>query len=313
MQNYRKPDKFTHVSVPGGRVAVYSYGKGDEVLLCLHGGPGCTCDYVRDSHSFIADHGYRVVVYDQLGSGRSDKPKDKSLWNIPRFVEEVEAVRSKLGLGRVHLLGQSWGTWLGTEYCLRHLENVKTYIIANGSGSVPQTMAELNRLRADLGAETVSMMLRHEAEGTTAHPEYAAAVTILYHRHLCRADPWPLAVKRSMEGTNPDVYGKMWGPNEFCCIGTLKDWDRLPDMHRITVPSLILTGAHDELTPNCAMSMQRALPKAQLKVFKNSSHMPFWEEPHEYFPVLLKFLDSHRSRPSRSKRPKVGMTVQGKN
>jgi proline iminopeptidase len=302
MPSYRKPDEFVRVSVPGGQVAVYSFGKGDEVLLCLHGGPGCTCDYVRDSHSFLADHGYRVVVYDQLGSGRSSKPKDNSLWNIPRFVEEVEAVRSTLGLGRVHLLGQSWGTWLGTEYCLEHLDNVKTYIIANGSGSVPQTVAELYRLRADLGAETVAMMLRHEAQGTTDHPEYAAAVTILYHRHLCRADPWPLAVKRSMEGVSKDVYGTMWGPNEFCCTGTLKDWDRLSDMPRITVPALILTGMHDELTPNCAMAMQRALPNAELHIFKNSSHMPFWEEPHAYFPVLQKFLDSHRSRRTAKKR-----------
>jgi proline iminopeptidase len=295
MPEYREADDIRMVDVPGGRVAVYSYGQGDEVLLCLHGGPGCTCDYVRDSHSFLADHGYRVIVFDQLGSGRSDKPNDRSLWNIPRFVEEVESVRRTLQLDKFHLLGQSWGTWLGTEYCLKHLDNVKTYIIANGSGSVPQTMAELNRLRADLGAETVTMMLRHEAEGSTEHPEYAAAVTILYHRHLCRADPWPLAVKRSIEGTNMDVYGTMWGPNEFCCIGTLKDWNRLPDMHRITVPSLILTGAHDELTPYCAMSMQRALPDARIRVFKNSSHMPFWEEPDVYFPVLLEFLDAHRS------------------
>lgn len=302
MPSYRKPDEFIRVAVPGGKVAVYSFGKGDEVLLCMHGGPGCTCDYVRDSHSFLADHGYRVVVWDQLGSGRSDKPKDNALWEIPRFVEEVEAVRSTLGLGRVHLLGQSWGTWLGTEYCLAYLENVKTYIIANGSGSVPQTVAELNRLRADLGAETVAMMLRHEAEGTTNHPEYLAAITILYHRHLCRADPWPLAVKRSMEGVAMDVYGTMWGPNEFCCIGTLKDWDRLPDMHRITVPSLILTGMHDELTPNCAIAMQRALPNTELRIFKNSSHMPFWEEPAAYFETLLKFLDSHRSRSARPKK-----------
>ncbi|MFL5258438.1 MAG: proline iminopeptidase-family hydrolase [Hyphomicrobiales bacterium] len=296
MTEYREADETRMVEVPGGRVAVYSFGQGEEAILGLHGGPGCTCDYVRDSHSVLTEHGFRVVVFDQLGSGRSEKPKDKSLWNIPRFVEEVEAVRQALGLGKVHLLGQSWGTWLGTEYCLRYLDNVKTYIIANGSGSVPQTVAELNRLRADLGAETVTMMLRHEAEGTTDHPEYTAAVTILYHRHLCRADPWPSAVKRSMDGVNMDVYGTMWGPNEFCCVGTLKDWDRLPDMHLITVPCLILTGAHDELTPNCAMAMQRALPDSCTRIFKNSSHMPFWEEPHVYFPVLLEFLDQHRSR-----------------
>ncbi len=296
MTEYRTADDVQKVSVPGGKVAVYSFGKGEEVLLCLHGGPGCTCDYVRDSHSFLADHGYRVVVFDQLGSGESDKPKDTSLWNIPRFVEEVETVRTTLKLGKVHLLGQSWGTWLGIEYCLKHLDKVKTFIIANGSGSVPQTVEEMNRLRGDLGAETVQMMLRHEAEGTTDHPEYMAAVTILYHRHLCRSDPWPEAVKRSMQGVNMDVYGTMWGPNEFCCIGSLKDWNRLPDMHRITVPTLILGGLHDELTPNCAMAMQRVLPNARTRVFKNSAHMPFWEEPKEYFGALLEFLAEHRNR-----------------
>lgn len=86
-------------------------------------------------------------------------------------------------------------------------------------------MQEMNRLRAALGSETVAMMLRHEAEGTVDHPEYTAAVTILYHRHLCRRDPWPDAVKRSMEGVSTDVYGTMWGPNEFCCFGNLKDWN----------------------------------------------------------------------------------------
>src|SRR4029453_116031 len=79
-----------------------------------------------------------------------------------------------------------------------------------------------------------------------------------------------------------------------------------PDMHRITVPTLILTGMHDELTPNCAMAMQRVLPNAQLRIFKNSSHMPFWEEPAEYFPVLLKFLDAHRSLRGRAQKRSPG-------
>ena len=291
----RKPGETMRVKVPGGEVAIYAFGSGREALLCLHGGPGCTCDYVRDSHSVMADRGYRVVVFDQLGSGQSDKPKDTSLWRVERFVEEVEAVRSKLKLGRVHLLGQSWGTWLGIEYCLKYPKNAKTFVIANGSGSVPQTTAEMNRLRAALGPETVAMMLRHEAEGTVEHPEYLAAVTILNHRHLCRCDPWPDAVKRSIDGINPDVYGTMWGLNEFCCVGNLKEWNRLPDMHRINVPCLVLTGMHDELTPVVALSMHQALPNSRIKVFKNSSHTPFWEQPEQYFGALTTFLDQHRS------------------
>lgn len=290
----RAPDETVKVAVPGGNVAVYSFGTGEEALLCLHGGPGCTCDYVRDCHSAMADCGYRVVVYDQLGSGESDKPKDRSLWRVDRFVDEVEAVRAALSLGRVHLLGQSWGTWLGIEYCLKHLANVKSFIIANGSASIPQTVDEMNRLRAALGSETVAMMLRHEADGTVDHPAYMGAVAVLYHRHLCRCEPWPDAVARSIDGINTDVYGTMWGPNEFCCAGNLRDWNRLADLHRIDVPSLIVTGQHDELTPLLARSMHERLPRSQIRVFENSSHMPFWEQPEAYFDLLTRFLDANR-------------------
>ncbi len=290
MSEERPPDETHRVAVEGGEVAVYSYGAGEEVLLCLHGGPGLPCDYVRDSHSVMADHGYRVVVYDQLGCGASDKPTDTALYNVARYVEEVEAVRSALDLGRVHLLGQSWGTWLGTDYVLTYPDNVTSYVIANGSGSVPHTVAEMTRLRAALGPETVAMMQRHEAQGTIEHPAYLAAVTILYHRHLCRLDEWPAPLQRSLDGINMDVYGTMWGPNEFCCVGSLKDWDRLAEMAEITVPCLIITGLHDELTPDGARLMQGALPNATTVAFANSSHTPFWEEPEAYFAALREFL-----------------------
>ena len=112
-----------------------------------------------------------------VGTGQSDKPKDTSLWTIGRYVEEVETVRKALGLGRVHLLGQSWGTWLGFEYLLTYPDGVKSFVCANGTGEVPLHLKDLARLRAALGAETVEMMSRHEAEGTTDHPEYDAAVT----------------------------------------------------------------------------------------------------------------------------------------
>jgi proline iminopeptidase len=86
----------------------------------------------------------------------------------------------------------------------------------------------------------------------------------------------------------------MQGPNEFLYTGNLKDWNRVPDMHRITVPSLVLVGMHDELTPACALRMHQALPRSEIKVFKNSSHMPFYEEPEAYFATLTKFLARQR-------------------
>ena len=140
---------------------------------------------------------------------------------------------------------------------------------------MPHLIGELDRLRASLGPETVTMMQRHEAEGTLDHPQYEAAITILNYRHVCRLDHWPTSVHRSLDDWNMNVYGEMQGPNEFLYVGNLKHWNRLDEMSRITCPALITVGMHDELGPACAMRMQHALPDSRLKVFKNSSHRIF--------------------------------------
>jgi proline iminopeptidase len=292
----RQPDETRAVDIAGGyRVVTYSFGAGDEVVLCLNGGPGLPCDYLRAPHACLVDHGYRVVAYDQLGCGESDKPSDPSLWTIERYAEEVETVRDALGLGRVHLLGQSWGGWLSIEYGVTFPHCLKSVILEDTCGDMPHLISELERLRAALGPETVAMMQQHEAEGTLDHPEYQAAITILNYRHVCRLKEWPAPLRRSLEGWNMDIYRTMQGPNEFLYTGNLKDWNRIPDMNRITAPALITVGKYDELTPACALRMKQALPDAQLVVFPNSSHTPFYEEPDAYYPVLLDFLGRHRA------------------
>jgi len=295
MTTERQPDETIRVRVDGHEVVAYSFGKGPETLFCLSGGPGLPCDYVRDSHSCLADHGYRVVIHDQLGTGASDHPKDLSLWTLPRFVEEVETVRKALGLGRMHVLGQSWGGTLGFAYTLAHPQAVKTFISANGVVNNPLHLAHLERLRSALGAETVAMMARHEADGTTDHPEYQGAVAILNYRHLCRVQEWPMPLRRSFDGLNMDIYNTMWGPNEFTCVGTLTESNFVQELQRIAQPVLLLTALHDEVAPPVAAEMLRILPNAEIKIFANSSHTPFFEEPEEYVAVLTDFLARHSS------------------
>jgi len=264
------------------------------VLFCLNGGPGLPCDYVRDAHSRLSQSGYRVVCFDQLGCGQSDRPTDPSLWTLARYVEEVEIVRTHLGLGRVHLLGQSWGTWLGIEYALTYPDAFKTIILADGSADIPHLVSELERLRGALGAETVAMMQRHEAEGTLDHPEYAGALAVLNYRHVCRLQTWPDAVNASLNDWNMAPYMEIQGPNEFCYTGSIKNWRRVDDLPNITQPALVLCGLHDELTPACSRLIHHNLPNSQIKVFPNSSHLPFWEEQEDYFATLQAFLDNHR-------------------
>ena len=110
------------------------FGEGPETLVGLHGGPG--------SHHLgierlgeVADDSLQVLLYDQLGSGKSDVPDDPSLWTVPRFVEELETVRTKLRLGRVHLYGQSWGGMLALQYALDHPAGVKSLVLSNTGSS----------------------------------------------------------------------------------------------------------------------------------------------------------------------------------
>ncbi len=290
----RQPDETRRVAIDGHEVVTYSYGSGAEVVLLLNGGPGLPCDYLRDPHLPLVERGYRVVTYDQLGCGASDKPDDPGLWTIGRYVEEVETLRQALDLGEVHLLGHSWGGWLAIDYGIAYPGNLRTAILENTCADMPHMISELERHRGALGPETVAMMQRHEAEGTLDHPEYEAAITILNHRHVCRLAEWPAAVHCSLDDWNMKVYGVMQGPNEFLFTGNLKDWNRIADLHAIAVPALITVGRHDELSPACALKMKLALPDARLHVFPNSSHLPFHEEPEAYMAVLTDFLDQHR-------------------
>ena len=164
------PDEVRRVAVHGHEVVTYSFGEGEDVVLLINGGPGMPCDYIRDSHSLVAERGFRVIAWDQLGCGASDHPDDPGLWTLARYVEEVEIVRTTLGPGRVHLFVSPGGTWLGIEYALGHPDAFRTLILSDGAADIPHLIGELDRLRSALGHETVAMMQRHERRAPSIIP-----------------------------------------------------------------------------------------------------------------------------------------------
>lgn len=288
------PSEVSDLRIGGHRLRVYRYGPPisarGEIVLLVNGGPGLPSEYLRAPHARLADLGFTVIGYDQLGCGASDRPTDPSLWTLGRYVEELAQLCVALRLPRVHLLGHSWGTWLGTEFSLLHPRHVKSYVIADGAVDVPHLVSELHRLRAALGMETVAMMIRREVEGTTQHPEYQAAITLLNHRHVCRCEKWPEPLQRSLADWNMGPYMTLQGPNEFTYTGNMRAWNRVPSLRQLRVPCLVLAGEFDELTPACAQRIHDALPDSRLVIFPNCSHMPFYEDPDAYFAVLEQFL-----------------------
>lgn len=261
-------------------------------VLCLHGGPGATHDYLEPLEA-LADTGRCVIFYDQLGGGNSDQPHDPALWSVALFVEELGAVIAGLGLERLHLFGQSWGGMLGMEYALTQPAGLASLTVASSPASMIQWVEECNRLRAELPTDVQATLLRHEQAGTTDSPAYQEAVMVFNRRYLCRLDPWPEPLLRSFHkmAKNPEVYHTMNGPSEFHITGKFKDWNIIPRLGEIRVPTLVTSGRYDEATPRVAETVHRGIPGSRWVLFEGSSHSAHLEEPERFLKVVADFLD----------------------
>jgi proline-specific peptidase len=259
-------------------------------LLILHGGPGAASYYVEPLAEGLAEH-RPTIVFDQLGCGRSDQPDDPSLWTLDRACAEVDDVRAALGLGHCHLLGQSWGGWLAIEYLCRGTSGVDRVVLASTSSSMPQFGAEARRLIGEMEPEHRDPLLRGLADGNHDDPAFVEASMEFYRRHVCRLDPWPEAFLRTAEELDGNqVYLTMNGPNEFTLTGTLRDWDRTPDLGRIDRPVLLTCGRFDEITPRCSETILAGIPDGRLRVFEASAHCAHLEEPEAYAEAVEAFL-----------------------
>ena len=259
-------------------------------LLCLHGGPGASWDYLEPLEA-VAATGRCVIFYDQLGGGNSDEPHNPSLYTVDVYVEEVDVVRRALGLERVHILGQSWGGMLAMEYALTQPAGLASLILADTAASLPQWASEMKRLVAELAFDVQQTLQKHIEAGTTDSPEYRQAYRVFSLRHICRLDPRPDCWTRMASKPGDEVYHTMWGPSEIHVTGTLKDWDVTSRLGEIRLPTLVLGGRYDEATPVLAETIHRGIPGSEWVVFENSAHVPHIEETERYLQVLGRFLN----------------------
>lgn len=270
-------------------------------LVVLHGGPGATHQYLAPLEE-LARSGRRVIFYDQIGCGRSERPPDPDFYETQTFVEELKALREALALETVHLLGQSWGGMLAMQYALERPSGLASIVVADSPADMRQWVSEANRLRAALPQDVARALEEHEAAGTTTSPEYVAAVDVFLREHVCRLDPWPEPFARTAEALANDnvVYNLMNGPSEFHVIGKLKDWTILDRLHELDVPTLLLSGAHDEATPAIVGAIAERITHAEWILFENSSHTPHLEESVAFGAAVRGFLRGVESVPRAS-------------
>jgi proline iminopeptidase len=287
------------IPIHGGKYNVWTKRVGNNPtikVLLLHGGPASTHEYFESFDSFLPNEGIEYYYYDQLGSYYSDQPTDTSLWNIPRFVEEVEEVRKALNLDKsnFYLLGSSWGGILAMEYALKYQSNLKGLIISNMMASASEYGKYANDVLAKQMDATVLKEIRDlEAKKDFENPRYMELlVPNFYTEHLCRfpADQWPEPVNRTFKHMNGVIYTLMQGPSEFGISGKLEKWDRKADLKTITVPTLVIGATHDTMDPEHMKWMASEVPNGRFLLCPNGSHLSMWDDQEHYFPGLISFL-----------------------
>ncbi len=265
-------------------------------VVVLHGGPGAAHNYTISIGEMIAATGRPAILYDQIGCGLSSHMPDapKEFWTPELFMEELTLLTEHLGISKnFAIIGQSWGGMLGMQYATTPRPGLKALIVADSPASMKIWSSEAEKLRALLPADVEAVLKAAELANDYASAEFQAAMNVYYERHVCRI-PFPQNVIDSFAQIeeDPTVYHTMNGPSEFLCIGTLKNWDIHGDLHKISVPTLLLNGAYDEATPGMVQEIHRRIPDVLWEMFPNSAHMPHVEEPERFSRVVNGFLDS---------------------
>jgi proline iminopeptidase len=292
-------ERMIPIHTPQGdyRVWVKRTGNNPELkVLLLHGGPAVPSDYLMAMDSFLPGAGIEYYRYDQLGAGNSDQPDNDDLWTVERYVEEVEQVRTALGLDKDNfcLYGQSWGGALAIEYALKYQQNLKCLVISNMMASIP-AYNEYARttLMPQLKPADLALIQQLEEEGKTDDPRYMGIlIPEFYEKHILRrpSAEWPEPVNRALAHANNHIYTLMQGPSELGASGRLLNWDRFNDLHRINVPTLVIGAKYDTMDPAYMRKMAEQMPDAQVWISEQGSHMALYDDQEAYFAALTGFL-----------------------
>ncbi len=286
-KNIHKKEYF--ITVPGGSIYAIKYfaerSSNQTPLLIVHGGPGMTHNYLLSLKKIAL---YRpVIFYDQLGCGKSERPKNNSLWNLPRYIKELICVIEHLQLKKFHLLGHSWGGAIVIEYALQNSPKLKSLILASPYLSTKVWMNDASQLRSLLPDKYKKVLMQNQINNLS---EYNEAIIVYYQKHFCRLNPWPKILTSLLDDLNQEAYQTMWGPSDFIMSGNLKDFDRITDLSQISCPILFTCGQYDEAMPSTMEYCLSKSKKGHLKIFNKSSHVAMIEEKENYVNFLHNYL-----------------------
>lgn len=295
------PQQEGFVDAHGVLIYYLSLGAGAP-LVVVHGGPGADHTYFLPYLLPLA-RTHRLIFIDERGSGRSERLQDTSQYTVENMVEDVEDVRVALKLGKIDLLGHSYGGVLAQAYALKYQQNLSHLILNSTFPSTTQMNAVLAREKAQMAPEKLKRLNELEAAGLFGkgeaweHGRYPAEYAALawgpgYFPFLYGARPDPTYDPQGGEGsTSWELYRAMWGEHgEFVIDGNLKSVEYVDRLPSIKVPTLIVVGDHDECDPALSHEMNNKIAGSKLVVLPNSGHMNFVDQPDMWQQAIVGFL-----------------------
>lgn len=261
-----------YLDVKGGKIWYRVVGKGGEIpLLMLHGGPGFTSYYLTALADSIAKE-RPVIIFDQLGCGRSDKITDTSLMNMQHHVDQVTALLQHLNIKEYDLYGHSFGTMLAMDFYLQHPENIRSVVLASPCIRTKTWVEDAAILMQSL-PDSIRNTLEAMAKGAkTDSLQLATALTLYYNSFYNRKQPLSPYVDSSQHHQALNVYRHMWGPEEFVATGNLKNYDRTADLNKLKVPVLFTAGEYDAARPATVMYYQSLVPVSSFVEIMDAGH-----------------------------------------
>lgn len=261
--------------------------RGETPIVGAHGGPGGTHLSIKPLLELATDR--QVVVYDQIGSGRSSDI-DQSKWTIETFCQNLDELLNHLGFEEVILYGSSWGGTLILEYYKRNPKRVKGLMFHSSLICSKHWVEDAKRLISKLPKKTQEIIHCCEKVGATDSKVYKEAIDTYYKRHVCRDLKAYEKKKKSKARFNEKLYLYMWGPSEFCPTGTLKKYNGQSILKKIKVPTLFFSGQYDEATPESAKIFASKVKGSTFKVIKGCSHSSFRENKELTKNIISDFL-----------------------
>ncbi len=282
------------ITVRGKKLWYKVYGSGDATpLLMLHGGPGFPSYYLSPLAARLATE-RKIIVFDEIGCGRSERITDTSFMSITSHMEQVDSLLAYLQVKEYYLYSHSYGTMLAMDYYLKNPQHIKGIVFASPCMSTQRWVTDADTLAGLLPDSTKQVLRQYIRREKTDSIKFAKATDTYYSTYYNRKQPVPKEVDSAIRNSGDNMYQHMWGKYDFECTGTLSNYNRIKDISRINVPVLFACGEFDAARPVTVQYYHSLLPGSEFVVIPDAGHGTMGDNPdidYKYVHLFLQRLD----------------------